>query len=103
MQEAREQIDVRLREIDEFWAAVVYVAPDIRRPLTRMQLEVVRRTALFDMTAQQVAAELFVSVNTVKTHLRLAYQRLGITRRAQLRDALIAAERVPEVPRVGAS
>ncbi|MGI5245057.1 response regulator transcription factor [Dactylosporangium sp. CA-139066] len=41
------------------------------------------------LTAPQIARERHVSVNTVKTQLRQAYRALGVTRRAELRAALI--------------
>ncbi|MGW9426190.1 helix-turn-helix transcriptional regulator, partial [Streptomyces koyangensis] len=39
-------------------------------------------------TAEEIAADLCVSVNTVKTHLRGIYRKLGVTTR---RDAVTAA------------
>jgi LuxR family maltose regulon positive regulatory protein len=40
------------------------------------------------LSNQEIASELFVSVNTVKTHLRSIYRKLGTSKR---RDAVIAA------------
>ncbi len=40
------------------------------------------------LTNKDVAQELFVTVKTVETHLAHAYQKLGITKRAELADAL---------------
>jgi len=37
------------------------------------------------MTAEEIAAELFVSVNTVRTHQRSIYRKLGVNSR---RDAI---------------
>ena len=39
-------------------------------------------------TAEEIADSLFVSVNTVKTHLRGIYRKLGVNRR---RDAITVA------------
>ncbi len=35
------------------------------------------------MTNQDIAAQLYVSINTVKTYIRSAYRKIGVTRRAQ--------------------
>ena len=43
------------------------------------------------MSNQEIAGELFVSVNTVKTHLRSIYRKLGAARR---RDAVESARRL---------
>ena len=36
------------------------------------------------LSNQQVAAQLYLSVTTVKAHLRAVYAKLGVTSRAQL-------------------
>jgi LuxR family transcriptional regulator, maltose regulon positive regulatory protein len=35
------------------------------------------------MTNQEIAEALFLSINTVKTHLRSAYRKLGVANRRQ--------------------
>jgi LuxR family maltose regulon positive regulatory protein len=35
------------------------------------------------MTNQEIAEALFLSINTVKTHLRSAYRKLGVASRRQ--------------------
>ncbi|WUT94205.1 helix-turn-helix transcriptional regulator [Streptomyces sp. NBC_00667] len=35
------------------------------------------------MSTQEIAAELFLSVNTVKTHLKNIYRKLAVTRRGE--------------------
>jgi DNA-binding NarL/FixJ family response regulator len=43
------------------------------------------------LTNKEIAAQLYLSVNTVETHLAHVYQKLGISRRWQL----IATEETP--------
>ena len=43
------------------------------------------------MSNAEIAAEMVVSVNTVKTHLKSIYRKLGVERR---RDALLKARQV---------
>jgi DNA-binding CsgD family transcriptional regulator len=45
----------------------------------------VARLARSGKTNREIAAQLYLTVNTVETHLRHVYQKLGISRRAQLR------------------
>jgi LuxR family transcriptional regulator, maltose regulon positive regulatory protein len=49
-------------------------------PLTARELDVLKRVALM-MTSEEIAEELFLSVNTVKTHLKNIYRKLAVTRR----------------------
>ncbi len=35
------------------------------------------------LTNQEIATQLFLSINSVKTHIRSAYRRIGVTRRSQ--------------------
>lgn len=51
--------------------------------LTAREQEIIRHAAK-GRTNNQIATELNVSVNTVKTHLRNAYEKLNITSRAEL-------------------
>jgi DNA-binding CsgD family transcriptional regulator len=50
------------------------------------QERAVARLAGNGRTNRQIADELFLSINTVETHLAHAYRKLGITRRGQLMD-----------------
>ena len=50
-------------------------------PLTAAQLRVLQ--LLPTSTYQQIAATLYISCNTVKTHLQSVYQKLGVTSRSQ--------------------
>ncbi|MBX7555060.1 LuxR C-terminal-related transcriptional regulator [Streptomyces sp. tea 10] len=48
--------------------------------LSGRERDVLRRLAQL-MSTQEIAADLYVSVNTVKTHLKSAYRKLGVNRR----------------------
>lgn len=50
----------------------------------------VARMAVEGMTNREIAQGLFVTAKTVETHLRHVYQKLGISKRAELDDALSA-------------
>lgn len=51
-------------------------------PLTSSELAVLRLLPAH-MTNQEIAEALFLSINTVKTHLRSVYRKLGVTTRRQ--------------------
>jgi LuxR family maltose regulon positive regulatory protein len=51
-------------------------------PLSGRELEVMQLIAS-GLTNQQIAEQLFISLNTVKTHVKNIYQRLNVTNRAQ--------------------
>jgi DNA-binding NarL/FixJ family response regulator len=48
------------------------------------------------MTNREVAQALFITTKTASAHLSRVYRKLGITRRAQLPDALGAGVRASE-------
>ena len=58
--------------------------------LTESELAVLRFLPSH-MTNQEIAESLFLSINTVKTHLRSAYRKLGVTSR---RAAIARARRL---------
>jgi len=50
-------------------------------PLTAAELRVLEKLPE-RLTYTEIASELYVSLNTVKTHLRRAYMKLGVTSRS---------------------
>ena len=54
----------------------------VRSGLTRRELEVLGLIGA-GLTNQEIADRLYISLNTVKTYIRWAYQRIGTTRRSQ--------------------
>jgi DNA-binding NarL/FixJ family response regulator len=48
------------------------------------QEKAVARLAQAGRTNRQISAELYLSVNTVETHLAHTYRKLGISRRSEL-------------------
>lgn len=51
-------------------------------PLSEREQEALERLAQF-MTTEEIATDLHLSVNTVKTHLKSLYRKLGVTRRGE--------------------
>ncbi|MEU8527948.1 LuxR C-terminal-related transcriptional regulator [Streptomyces sp. NPDC048629] len=51
-------------------------------PLSEREQDALERLAQF-MTTLEIAADLHLSVNTVKTHLKTLYRKLGVTRRGE--------------------
>ncbi|MFF5156730.1 LuxR C-terminal-related transcriptional regulator [Streptomyces sp. NPDC000348] len=54
--------------------------PPVVEELSGRERDVLRRLAL-TMSTEEIAADLYVSVNTVKTHLKSAYRKLSVNRR----------------------
>ncbi|MEU2779395.1 helix-turn-helix transcriptional regulator, partial [Streptomyces sp. NPDC007162] len=54
--------------------------PLLVEELSGREREVLSRLAQL-MSTQEIAADLYVSVNTVKTHLKSVYRKLGVGRR----------------------
>jgi LuxR family maltose regulon positive regulatory protein len=55
---------------------------DLIEPLTERELDVLRFLPS-RLTIREIAAELYVSVNTLKFHLRMIYRKLGVGSRAE--------------------
>ncbi|WP_371102672.1 response regulator transcription factor, partial [Streptomyces sp. PU_AKi4] len=54
--------------------------PPVIEELSGRERDVLRRLAL-TMSTEEIAADLYVSVNTVKTHLKSVYRKLSVNRR----------------------
>jgi LuxR family maltose regulon positive regulatory protein len=68
---------------------------DLVDPLTDRELDVLRYLPS-RLTMREIADELFVSVNTLKYHLRMIYRKLGVTSRS---EAAERARRLTPAPR----
>ncbi|MFB7174027.1 LuxR C-terminal-related transcriptional regulator [Streptomyces sp. NPDC056254] len=55
--------------------------PPVVEPLSARETEVLRQAARM-LSTEEIAAELYVSANTVKTHLKSIYRKLGVARRS---------------------
>jgi LuxR family maltose regulon positive regulatory protein len=56
------------------------VSPDLVEPLTAKELEVLGHLEEL-LTTEEIAQKMFVSVNTVRTHVRSILRKLGVNRR----------------------
>ncbi|KIX73789.1 hypothetical protein SF23_17740 [Streptomyces sp. MBRL 10] len=57
------------------------VRPAVVEALTARETEVLAMAAHL-LSTEEIAAGLYVSANTVKTHLKSIYRKLGVTRRS---------------------
>jgi LuxR family maltose regulon positive regulatory protein len=63
-------------------SAATPAAPVLLEPLSDREREVLRRAAeMLDTT--EIATALFISVNTVKSHLKSIYRKLAVTHRGE--------------------
>jgi LuxR family transcriptional regulator, maltose regulon positive regulatory protein len=69
-----------LSALDEQPAAGIPIATVLLEPLSERELAVLRFLPTM-MSNAEIAAEMFVSVNTVKTHLKHVYRKLDVTDR----------------------
>lgn len=83
----RRGISAQSRFADELFTALAKTDPPpavtpIRQPLTDREHVVLSHLATMQ-TNEEIASELFVSVNTVKAHARSVYRKLAVTNRRQ--------------------
>jgi len=87
--------------LDRLRRAAIVPAPSVQgptnviAPLTDRELDVLRFLPS-RLTIREIAAELYVSVNTLKFHLRMIYRKLGVGSRA---EAAAYARRLVEARR----
>jgi LuxR family maltose regulon positive regulatory protein len=83
----RALVDDLLVHLDRGRAVGAESPEDLLDPLSERERQVLRYLPTL-LSSAEIAGELFVSVNTVKTHIRHIYRKLGTTRR---RDAVVRA------------
>ena len=83
------EIEVGTRKPTELSSAAEGLEPSdsMADELSARELEVLRYLPTM-LTASEIAAELYVSVNTIKAHTRSIYRKLGASRR---REAVVRA------------
>ena len=62
----------------------------LNNPLTDREFEILRH-AVSDLNNSQIAERVFVSVNTVKYHLKNIYEKLGVSNRKQALEYIVKA------------
>jgi len=87
MSASRGRFGARDSFADLVWSSFPRTTVTTAEQLTRRELELLAELPTW-RTAEEIASDLCVSVNTVKTHLRGIYRKLGVTTR---RDAVTAA------------
>lgn len=76
--------DVKLDEIDIDYGKL---KNDIPNSLTDREIQILQ-LAITNKSNQEIADEIFLSVNTVKYHLKNIYAKLGVSTRLEAREAL---------------
>ena len=60
-------------------------APELQEALTESEIRVLRYLPS-NLSAPEIAAEIFLSTSTVKTHMRHIYEKLGAHKRTEAVD-----------------
>jgi DNA-binding CsgD family transcriptional regulator len=91
-----------VRTLESTYAAVEPVVPfvpgvDPKEALTGREFQLLQLIGA-GMSNQEIAEKMYVSINTVKTYVRTAYRRIGVTSRANavlwaVRNGLVAVHR----------
>ena len=81
----RPQAEATQAPLDQLLGSVVQAPPQLEEPLSDRELVIVRHLAT-GQTLGQIGAQLYISVNTVKSHVRSIYRKLGATSR---REAMV--------------
>jgi ATP/maltotriose-dependent transcriptional regulator MalT len=76
------QIDVDLGTLNQ----------QLVNPLSQREFDVLQQVFM-NKTNQEIADDLFVSINTVKTHLKNIYPKLGVTNRSEALKSLMLTQR----------
>ena len=81
-------LDIRYTRADESHIfAVLDEMPELRDELTEREREVAELAAK-GLRNQEIAKRLYISENTVKHHLKVAFQKMNIDRRSRLIEML---------------
>lgn len=82
----REWLDALIGEVEHIRALMIDSPSGNRTTLTPAEIRVYRYLRNTRMAYGEIANECYVSINTVKTHGKNIFRKLGVTRRAELRD-----------------
>ncbi|WP_420582762.1 tetratricopeptide repeat protein [Reichenbachiella sp.] len=91
LEELRSQIKILLEgDTSELTADLSKINECLNTPLTDREFEILGY-AIGDLNNSQIAEKVFVSVNTVKYHLKNVYEKLGVSNRKQALEYIVRA------------
>lgn len=85
----RLKINSLLGESDSIKLSMDELNQKLHQPLTEREFEILNLT-VSDKTNQEIAEEVFVSVNTVKYHLKNVYEKLGVNNRKEALHLIVS-------------